>query len=401
MRIVYPYPAYWPYMRRGAERCIHDLSNYLAGKGHQVDIITSKPGAPRVSHDGAARVIYLKQFSHPLTYNYFPLVRLYAFGIAATRLMLQGNYDAAHLWSYSAIAIAPLLKRYFGKPYLFHLIMRKHQWPGRGDRWLFRQMIQHASRVAALTPDGASEIRAEYGVDAMALPPPVNMDTFQPEGPKDLTHPRVLFTGDLGDPRKGGPLLLKAWDKVHQQSPKAKLVLAGPSGLGFDRLFDVYTLERLHMVESEGARDAIEIPGVGALEDLPSQYRRAAVTVLPSIEEAFGIVLTESLASGTPVVCSSYDGPGEIVRTPDVGVTVPLKSTSDLMGETTAQQLADAILKAIDLSRKKATSTRCREWAENWSLDRVGALAETTLIEMAETRWPGKAPIPSPVFAWP
>ena len=58
MKVVFPYPTYWPYIRRGAERCIHDLSGYLAAQGHEVDIITSKPGAPRVTYDGAVRVIY-------------------------------------------------------------------------------------------------------------------------------------------------------------------------------------------------------------------------------------------------------------------------------------------------------------------------------------------------------
>jgi glycosyltransferase involved in cell wall biosynthesis len=262
-------------------------------------------------------------------------------------------------------------------------------------------MMVHANRLAALTPEGAREVSEEYGVPAMALPPPVDMEAFHPTGAKDLSRPRILFTGDLGDPRKGGPLLLKAWGKVHERCPEATLVLAGPSGVGFDRLFDVYTLRRLHTVESPAARAAIEVPGVGTLADLPNQYSRAAVTVLPSVEEAFGIVITESLSCGTPVVCSAYDGPGEIVRSPDVGVTLPLKNTSDLMSESSAQQLAESILEAIELARKAGTAARCREWAEHWSLERVGALTESVLVEMAESRSRGRTTSPPPAFAWP
>lgn len=385
MKIIYPYPAYWPYMRRGAERCIHDITNYLARRGHEVDIVTSKPGRARMAYDGPVRVLYLKQVSHPLSYKYTPLLRLYAFGAQATAHMIRGNYDVAHLWSYSGILAAPFIKRWMNVPYLFHLILRTHQWPGRVDRWLFQQLLTHANEVAALTPEGAAEVRQQYGVDAISLSPPVDMDSFTPCVPTDIERPRVLFTGDLGDPRKGGPLLLRAWDEIHRRCPDAVLVLAGPFGLGFDYGFDVYTLERLDLIRSPLARDAVEIVGAGALADLPYQYSRASVTVLPSVDEAFGMVVTESLSCGTPVVCSSFGGPGEIVTSPDIGITVPLRTHADLVSERAARQVADAVLQGIDLSRRPGTAARCREWAEPWSLERVGLSVERVLAEIAET----------------
>src|SRR5437763_7450628 len=105
----------------------------------------------------------------------------------------------------------------------------------------------------------------------MSLPPTVDMETFKPVAPKDFQHPRVLFTGDLGDPRKGGELLLRAWDEIHRRCPEAVLVLAGPFGvMGFDYGFEVFTLRRLDLIRSPSARAAVEIPGAGSLEDLPS-----------------------------------------------------------------------------------------------------------------------------------
>jgi glycosyltransferase involved in cell wall biosynthesis len=389
MKIVYPYPTYWPYVRRGVERCIHDLSNYLVRQGHEVDIITTKPGRGRISYDGLARVVYIPQFSHPLAYNYLRFIRLHAFGVSATRLIMKSDYDVAHLWAYSTILAAPLMSRYKNLPYLFHLMLRKHMWPGRVEEWFFGHLMRNAGRVAALTPGGAAEISAEHGVDVMTLSPPVDMDIFHPSEPADMSRPRVLFTGDLGDARKGGPLLLRAWDEIHRRCPDAVLVLAGPFGIvGYDTKFDVYTLERLDSIRSPAARAAVEIPGPGAVSELPSQYSRAAVTVLPSVEEAFGIVVTESLACGTPVVASAYDGPGELLTNPEVGVTVPLKTLADLMSERAAQQLADAVVNAIELAREPGTSDRCRQWAGQWSLDTIGPQVESVLTEVAETRGP-------------
>jgi len=387
MRIVYPYPTYWPYVRRGVERCIHDLSGYLTRRGHEVDIITSKPGRARVGYDGDARVIYLRQLAHPLAYKYLPHFRLYSFGIEATTHILRGKYDVAHLWAYSSIMAAPLLKRWNNLPYLFHLMLRDHIWPGRLDHWVFGRLMKHANRVAALTPGGSANMERATGIPVKTIPPPVDMDVFRPGAPKDPSTPRVLFTGDLGDARKGGPALLRAWDEIHRRVPEAKLVLAGPFGMvGYDSRFDVYTLERLDLIRSPAARAAVEVPGPGDVKDLPNRYSEAAVTVLPSVEEAFGIVVTESLSCGTPVVCSAYDGPGEIVTNPEVGVTVPLKTLADLMSERVSQQLADAVVRAIELSRQPGTPERCRQWAEQYSLETVGPIVEQELMEMAEMR---------------
>jgi glycosyltransferase involved in cell wall biosynthesis len=95
------------------------------------------------------------------------------------------------------------------------------------------------------------------------------------------------------------------------------------------------------------------------------------------------MVVTESLACGTPVVCSSDGGPGEIVSTPEVGRTVPLYDYFDLLSSRRAGELAEAVVQAIELARQPRVSERCRAWAEPWSLERVGAQAEAMLEEMA------------------
>src|SRR5262245_17954592 len=98
MKIAFPYPSYWPYVRRGAERCIHDFAGFLAGRGHEVEIITSTPGHRRTTYDGDVKVTYLRQLSHPLMYRYVPWVRQAAFGVAASLHLTRTEPDVAHLW---------------------------------------------------------------------------------------------------------------------------------------------------------------------------------------------------------------------------------------------------------------------------------------------------------------
>jgi phosphatidylinositol alpha-mannosyltransferase len=387
VKVAFPYPSYWPYVRRGAERCIHDLSGFLARQGHEVEIITSTPGRPRVVHEDAVKVTYLRQISHPLLYQYVPRFRIAAYGADASRHLLKARPDVAHLLSFSYVNLAPLLRTVLDMPFAFHVIMRNHYFTTRYQRLAYANLIRRADIVLALTPGGAEAITAEYGVPCEVLSPPVDMTHFRPVAPRNVERPTVLFPADLADPRKGASLLFKAWNRVHAECPEAVLALAGPVGMaGYsqdrgDRMF-----RQLDLVKIPEARAQIEFWGPGDRDDLPRWYSEAACTVLPSVEEAFGMVLVESLACGTPVVGSAFDGPGEIITDPRVGATVDLKEWSDLENTKHVDDLATAILTAIDLASRHETVDACRTHADQWSLDRMGAHHEAMLRSIVDNR---------------
>jgi glycosyltransferase involved in cell wall biosynthesis len=379
MKVAFPYPAYWPHSRRGVERCIHDLAGYLARHGHQVHVVTSGPGRPRVVEEAGVKVSYLPQLAHPLVWRYRHMMAMHVFGLRAARLLAADPPDVMHVWSCAYLTAAPLLKRRHGIRSLMHFVMREER-TGL-DRLNHRAQVRSADLRAGLTEDMARSAEVEFGRPCAVLPPPVDMDTFKPSAPRDPARPIVFFAADMGDPRKGGSLLLRAWNRVHRECPRATLVVGGPFGLAGMLSYDFWRpmLGRIDLVEEPAARAAIEVRGPGELDELPVWYSQAAVTVLPSYDEAFGMVLTESLACGTPVVASSAGGPGEIVSSPDVGATVPIRQASDLESPAVADQLAEAILAAIELSGRAETGSRCREWASRWSLDRVGRLEERLL----------------------
>ena len=83
-------------------------------------------------------------------------------------------------------------------------------------------------------------------------------------------------------------------------------------------------------------------------------YGRAWATVLPATHETFGIVLVESLASGTPVVGTDHAALPELVS-PETGA---LAAPGD------PSSLADACAAALRLAREPGVAGRCRAAAE-------------------------------------
>jgi len=104
----------------------------------------------------------------------------------------------------------------------------------------------------------------------------------------------VLCVGTL-EPRKNVPTLIRAFRQA--AVPGLGLVLVGRRGW-----HDAPIRAALQESGSEGSIRVLERV---TDEDLPVLYSMALATVLPSWYEGFGFPVVESMACGTPVVCSS------------------------------------------------------------------------------------------------
>jgi phosphatidylinositol alpha-mannosyltransferase len=212
---------------------------------------------------------------------------------------------------------------------------------------------------AALSHSAADGVEALYGRRPLVLPPGVRTADFATRSAPPPGPPVLLFNAFAGDPRKRLDLLLEAMPAVLEQLPDARLQLGGGG--------DASTaLDRLEPGVRRAVEPVVDDLGAGELADVPDRYRGATVSVLPSVDEAFGLVLVESLACGTPVVCSRSGGMPEIV-TDDVGRVAPPDDRA---------ALAAAIVAAVDLARDPRSPARCADRAGHWDWDVVGPLHE-------------------------
>jgi phosphatidylinositol alpha-mannosyltransferase len=158
---------------------------------------------------------------------------------------------------------------------------------------------------------------------------------------------RVVFAG-RHDPRKGLPVLLRAWPRLRASGVRLRV-------LGADPLAVRLLLARLRLSE-----EGIDILGYVDDDTLTEELAAAKLLVAPSLgNESFGMTITRAFACATPVVASDIPGYREVV-TEETGALVP-PGESGALAETVAALLGD---EAVRTERGRAARRRAeREYA--------------------------------------
>jgi glycosyltransferase involved in cell wall biosynthesis len=350
VRVALLNPTYWPEVRRGSERFARDLADGLLELGDQPTLITSHRGRrSRTVEDGLEVIrVWRMPGEGRLRRRMWEDHLLH---IPASRAALdQLGPDVAHaLYPTDGMTAAkwaratgnPAVLSYMGIPHHQGLANR------RSRLEITVEATRGASAVVALSQAAADGFKRWLGIDARVIAPGVDLETFTPGGERS-ERPTVLCAADAAQPRKRVDLLIEAMEVVRRGRRDARLVVSRPR--------DAAVAGRLSGIEGV---DVVDLDDTMALADA---NRAAWVAALPSIGEAFGLVLLEALACGTPVVGSAREAIPELVDRPQLGRTF----SGDEPGA-----LAAALLEALELAEDPATPAACRERAEEFPRERT------------------------------
>ena len=178
------------------------------------------------------------------------------------------------------------------------------------------------------------------------IPDPVPPQVFFPPTEAEPSKKVLLFAGGLNDPRKGYDLLMNSLNAMKES---CEVLVLGKK-----------------TVEMAGVRNQIKVTGhdwVNSEHEMNRLYGKSSLTIVPSRQEAFGQVASESAMAGTPIACFEVGGLLDIVQNGLNGYLIQ-KFDTQKMAET-----LDSFLRSNTFNR------------ENISIDAKGRFSEESVVK--------------------
>lgn len=196
--------------------------------------------------------------------------------------------------------------------------------------------LNRCSHIIAPTASIRDFIQQSYDLDipVTVVPTPLDLSQYQHLEPErirtnlEVTEASVLlFVGRLA-PEKNLDFLLRAFARIVNVRPQTRLLLVGQGPYKDTLQKMTRKMDLGQQVIFTGSLPHTEIPHFAAAADL---------FVFPSLTDTQGLVLTEAMAAGTPVVAVEAPGPVDVLAEGG-GILVPADE----------EDFAEAVLTLLD-----------------------------------------------------
>lgn len=194
---------------------------------------------------------------------------------------------------------------------------------------LERRAARRADRVVVTSEYCREVVRRAYGVPRgrqAVVPEGLDLRAWRelPAPVEASPRPPTILSVARQYPRKNTAALVRAFARVREARPDARLRVAG-GGPELERLRRlVRRLELDGPVRLDGS--------VSGLDAIREAYASADVFCLPSLQEGFGIVFLEAMAAGLPIVAGDEAAVPEVVRDGTTGLLVDPRDPDAVAG---------------------------------------------------------------------
>ena len=187
-----------------------------------------------------------------------------------------------------------------------------------------RRYFRHLAGRIAVSPAAYQFVSHYFPADYRIIPNGIDLQRFHSHVaplPRFMDGKRnILFVGRF-EKRKGAKYLLRAIPAIRERHPDTRFIFVGEGRLraGFQRF-----------VEQAGWRDVI-FTGYVSDDEKPRYFASADVFCAPATGgESMGMVLLESMASGTPVVASNITGYATVISSGADGLLTTPRDSEEL-----------------------------------------------------------------------
>jgi len=184
-----------------------------------------------------------------------------------------------------------------------------------GDKY-YQDILQEADELVVNSQKTKKSINKQYGIDDVThcYYPPALFDTYEIDHSK-MARPTVLLVGRMeADERyKGHDELIEIWPEVTEHVPQARLLFVGTGN-------DVSRLEK--KVKKHELSDDILFKQEVSDEKLAEYYAKSWVFCMPSKGEGQGLVYSEAMQLGLPVIALENSPAEELIEHRKSGLLV-------------------------------------------------------------------------------
>jgi phosphatidylinositol alpha-mannosyltransferase len=337
----------------GVQSHIRDLAEALIELGHSVSVITT-------ADEGVPLPDYVVAAVKPVPVPYNGSVARVSLGpVSANRVrrwIKDGDFDVLHVHEPTAPSLSMLACWIASGPIVatVHTAMPKSR-VLHYSLPIIRSALEKINGRIAVSEAARTMLVEHLGGDAVLIPNGVATRRYAapveplPGWPGE--GGAIGFLGRMDETRKGLPVLLSAFEILGAQRPGLRLLIAGPGDAA----------EVLDLVPP-GLRDRVVLLGQISDEDKVRMLHSVDVFCAPNTGgESFGIVLTEAMAAGAPIVASDLDAFRRVLRGGRAGELFVNEDPADLA--RAAGRLLDDPERRRELSAAATVAVSVYDWS--------------------------------------
>ena len=380
MRIAVFSDSYKPYVS-GVVNSLDTFGRELRKMGHQWYIFA--PGYPGYVDDepGVFRFLSIAAPTNPDYRLAIPL------SLAVCRRLRELQIDVVHTHSpFLMGGLGARAARRLKLPLVFtyHTLYEEYVHYSPVARGLARRLMRTISKhycdkcdTVIVPTQAIRELLGRYGVQTEVVVNPTGIDLSRYENlDRSLlrvefgipaNHRVLLSVGRLGK-EKNVHFLIRAFSRIADEDDKVTLVMVG----GGPERADLEALAR-----SLGLERRVIVAGSKQPSDMPTIYAGADVFIFASTTDTQGMVITEAMAAGLPVVAVKAYGSGNVVDHGINGLLTPVD-------EAEFAAAVMAVLRDASLFSRLALGTR--EKAEEMSSARCAKRLEQVYLAAMEKK---------------
>ncbi len=339
----------------GVQGHVAELARTLIGLGHEVSVLAPADDDP---DEGGELPDFVVPAGRSVGIPYNGSVARLSFGPVSyarvRRWIRSGEFDVLHVHEPVAPSLSMLALMIADGPIVatFHTANPRSRMLMAFQGVLQPFLEKITGRIAV--SDLARQVQVEHlGGDAVVIPNGVDVGFFAgaqswPGYPR--TGGTIGFIGRFDEPRKGMAVLLDALQTLLPTRRDLQLVVAG-SG------------EQADLIEMAGPELAPRLRMLGRVSDeqKAALLRSVDLYCAPNTgSESFGMILTEAMSAGCPVVASDLDAFRAVLDDGTAGALVPVEDPAALA--RTIGALLDAPVRRRELAARARIAVTKYDW---------------------------------------